>query len=49
MRGTETVPQPNNSEKGHRRDTRVAFLYRYFEFFVNFLHTFGELFAANAN
>jgi hypothetical protein len=49
MRGTETVPQPNNSEKGHRRDTHGAFLWWYFKFFVNFLRTFGELFAANAN
>lgn len=47
--GTETVPHPNNSEKRHRRDTHVAFLWWNFNFFVNFLRTFGELFAANAN
>ncbi len=47
--GTETVPHLNNSEKRHRRDTHVAFLWWNFNFFVNFLRTFGELFAANAN
>jgi len=46
MRGTETVPHANNSEKGRLRDTRLT---KYFGFFVTFLRIYGELFVANAS
>ena len=36
MRGTETVPQPNNSEKGRLRDTRLTKINEKFRFFCDF-------------
>jgi len=36
MRGTETVPHANNSEKGRQRDTRFTKINRKYPFICDF-------------